>query len=149
MRENFVWNRGFLQRNTHHVATSGFTALADSIGDFAGLAQTDTDAAFFVTHNDKRAEIETPATFDDFGGTVDENDLFDQFLAALALETGFRIGRLAPAAWTTTTFTPIAAAFVALRRLLLLLLRRLRLLFRATIYIIVFVSHNIFSLLFC
>jgi hypothetical protein len=147
VRENFVWNRGVLQRNTDHVAAGGLTTLANRISHFPGFSQANTNAALLVTDNDKSAKIKTTAAFDDLGRSVDEDDFLGQFLATLALKTGFRFSGLATAAWTATAITAFAT-FTAL--LLLLLLRRLLLLlFRTAIYIIVFVSHNIFSLLFC
>ena len=76
-------------------------------------------------------EIETAAAFDDFRGTVDEDDLLNQLFAAL-VEIGFGLRT------TTATRTATAsAAITTLAALLLLLLLlgttlRRRLLFSAT-----------------
>ena len=66
----------------HHLLAGEFAAAADGIRHFAGLAQAIAHAAAFVADDHQRAEIETASAFDDFGGTVDEHDLLDQFFAA-------------------------------------------------------------------
>jgi hypothetical protein len=96
-----------------------FSAFADGIGDFAGLAQAHTHFAALVTHDNQRAEIKPAAALDDLGGSVDENDLFDQVLLG-AFATGLRFwpGPVSPAPEATTaaaaTKTTTLAAFAAL-----------------------------------
>jgi len=55
----------------------------------------------FVPDDNQGAEIESATTFDDFRGTIDENDLLGQFLLiAKAALTRFRCWSAAPAtAW--------------------------------------------------
>jgi len=112
-------------------------------------AETHTHAAFTVAHHDERAEIEPASALDDLRGTVDEDNLLHQLFAALrvVINFGFRTA-------TTTRTATTAAAPTAIITLLLLLRRgsllRGRLPFRsAAWYYVIFVSHNIFSLLLC
>jgi hypothetical protein len=43
-----------------------------------------------VARDDQRAETEAAATLDDFGGTIDENNLLAQFGAAALVLRAFR-----------------------------------------------------------
>lgn len=52
-------------------------ALADSIRDFVGLAQTNSDITLLVSDNRQCGKAETTSTFDDFGTSIDEDDLLD------------------------------------------------------------------------
>src|SRR5436305_1652740 len=97
MRENFVRNCRILQRDAYHVSAGCLATLANRIRNFPGLAQSHADAAFFVTNDDKRAEIETASAFHDLCGAVDEHNLLDQLFTALRVIIDFRFG---PAAST-------------------------------------------------
>ena len=77
-------NGRVLEGNEHHLGAGEFAAATDRVRHFTGLAETDTDAPFFVADDHERAEIETASALDDLGGTVDEDDLLDQFLARAA-----------------------------------------------------------------
>jgi secreted protein with Ig-like and vWFA domain len=79
-------NRGVFQANTNHLRPGNFAAFADGIGNFAGFAEADTNTATLVADDNESAEIEAAAAFDDFGGAVDEDDLFDEFMAGLGIE---------------------------------------------------------------
>jgi hypothetical protein len=87
-----------------HCGAAVLTALADGVGHFVGLAQTDADLALLVTGDDQRTEAESTTAFDDLRGTVDEQDLFRQFIAVL-------VGR--NLALTTSPGTATAARTVA------------------------------------
>ena len=52
-----------------------FAAFADGVRDFAGFAETDADFARFVTNDNQCAEAKTASALDDFGRTVDEDNL--------------------------------------------------------------------------
>ncbi len=91
-------NGRVLEGNEHHLGAGEFAAATDRVRHFTGLAETDTDAALFVAHDHQRAEIETASAFDDLGGTVDEDNLLDQFLArAKSAIVGTFAGRFATA----------------------------------------------------
>jgi hypothetical protein len=62
------------------VLARELSTLTDGVRHFAGFTQADTDPAALVANDNERAEIETTPALDDFGGTVDEHDLLDQFL---------------------------------------------------------------------
>jgi hypothetical protein len=93
-----VWDSCFFERNTNHLVPGHFAPFADGIGDFAGLAEANTDAATLIAHHDEGAEIKTAPAFDDFGGAIDEDDLLDEFLALIAIRTLFGLRTTAPAA---------------------------------------------------
>jgi hypothetical protein len=68
------------------LRASRLAALADGVSYFTSLPQSDANATPFVANDDKRTEIETPTTFDNFGGAVNKNDLLNQvLLLAIAL----------------------------------------------------------------
>src|SRR5439155_7019371 len=89
VRKNFVRNGGVLQEPADHLWARHLPALADRIGHFARFAQTYADPATLVAYDDERAEIKTAPALDDLGGTVDEDDLFRQFVF-LAVGAYFR-----------------------------------------------------------
>ena len=80
MSEHFVRDRGILQGDAYHLSASQFPAFANRIGDFAGLAKADSHPTTLIPDNDQRTEIKAPATFDDFGGAINEDDFLGQFL---------------------------------------------------------------------
>jgi hypothetical protein len=90
-----------------------FAALADGVGDFTGFAQANPDAAAFISDDNEGAEIKAAATFDHFGGAVDENDLFDEFVTGrigLLLAGSATARAKTSAALVTVTATgPVAA----------------------------------------
>ena len=104
-----------LQRNRNHLVAGEFAAATNGVCDFRRLAERDADAAFFVTDDHERAEIETTAAFDHLGRTVDVNDFFDEFIAAFAkIRASSRFTASArTAAGTTATLTATAAALSA------------------------------------
>jgi hypothetical protein len=155
MKKDFMGNRRSLQGNVHHIATGGFATFANRIRDFAGFAHAHTHAAFSVAHNHERAEIETTSAFHDFCGTIDEDDLLDQLFTALRVVIDFGFGPATSASRTPAAAITAATAALLLRRLLrlrllgLLLLRGRLSLGGSACYNVIFVSHNIFSLLRC
>jgi hypothetical protein len=96
MRKNFMRDRSVFQTNADHLVAGHFTTFADRIGNFPGFAKPDAHAPTSVTDHDQSAKIETPTALDDFGGAINENDLFGQFLA-LALLGGVCTFRAGPA----------------------------------------------------
>ena len=59
-------------------------ALADGLGNLAGLAQPGADVAVAVADDDDRAEAEASAALDDLGHAVDLDDpLFERQLAGI------------------------------------------------------------------
>src|SRR5207248_9699941 len=89
MRKNFVRNRGILEADSQHLGPRQLTTFADGIGDFAGLAQANPNAAAFIAYNYQRAEIEATAAFYHFGRAIDEHHLLGEFLlVAFVLTVG-------------------------------------------------------------
>jgi hypothetical protein len=79
-------------------------AFLDGVGNFVGLAVTDTDLALTVTDDRESGERKAPTAFDHLGTTVDENDLLDHgrtvaLLGLVAIVTT----RAAIAAWPAIT----------------------------------------------
>src|SRR2546427_7669655 len=58
-----------------HVLPGDVAAFANGVRHFAGLAQTEPDAAVLVPGDDQRAEAETASAFHHLGGTIDVNHL--------------------------------------------------------------------------
>src|SRR5690606_1101731 len=52
---------------------------------FVRLAEADADAAVAIADDDEGAEAEAAAALDDLGDAVDVDDLFGQFIAAVAV----------------------------------------------------------------
>ena len=103
------------KRNRNHLIAGQFAAAADGVRDFAGLAQGITNPAVLVTDDHERAEIETASAFDDFGGTVDEDDLFRQFFGAAFFKGVFRRitrGFATTAATTRTALIATLSSFI-------------------------------------
>src|SRR6188508_2575997 len=61
-------------RDLDDVLLRVLDALPDRLGDFARLAESGTDVALAVTHDDDRAEAEAPAALDDLRDAVDLDD---------------------------------------------------------------------------
>src|SRR6185503_9644909 len=61
-------------RDSNQVLLRVLDALADRLGDLAGLAETHADVALAITDDDDRAEAEPPAALDDLGDPVDLDD---------------------------------------------------------------------------
>ena len=55
-------------------------ALADGLGHFVRLAESDAHVTGFVTDDDERAEAEAPAALDDLGDAVDVDDALLELL---------------------------------------------------------------------
>ena len=77
---NFMRDGVFLNRDLDHALFGSVGGLADGFADLIGLAETETDLAFFITGNDQGAEAETATAFDHLGTTIDENHFFGDFL---------------------------------------------------------------------
>ena len=75
--ENLVRNRGPFELNGDHVLAGVFGTLADRIGHFVGLAVADADRALTIADDGEGGEAKAATALDDFGATIDENDLFD------------------------------------------------------------------------
>jgi hypothetical protein len=108
------------------LVAGNFATFADSVGDFASFTQAHTDPATFVANDNQRAKIETASAFDNLGGTVDEDHLFDKFLLAVVAGLVFRVGpgptTAKPSASSTATLLMRVLLLLGLRLLLLLLL---------------------------
>ena len=50
------------------------------VSNFPGFAETEAYFATFIANNDESGETKTAAAFHDFGGAVDENNLFSQVI---------------------------------------------------------------------
>src|ERR1035437_2850429 len=110
MRKHLMRNSGIFQRHPDHLRTGHFSALANRIRDFAGFTQTDSHTAVLVSHDDQRAEIEAAPAFDDFGGTIDEHDLFAELLPGLRIISGLGLRPASP----PTAWSACRAVFTAL-----------------------------------
>jgi hypothetical protein len=71
---HFVGDRGPDHRDPDQVLLGVLDALADRLGDLAGLAQADPDVAGAVADDDDRAEAEAPAALDHLRDAVDLDD---------------------------------------------------------------------------
>jgi len=120
MSEHFVRDRRILQGDAYHLRASQFPALANGIGNFAGLAKTNTHPATPIPDNDQRAEIKAPATFDDFGGAINENYLFSQFLFLTFQSFALRGWPAAARAESATSATLLTRWFTCCRLLAVL-----------------------------
>src|ERR1035437_2982973 len=70
----FVGDRGSDHRDPDLVLLGILDALADRLGDLAGLAQADPDVAGAITDDDDRAEAEATAALDHLRNAVDLDD---------------------------------------------------------------------------
>ena len=77
--DHLVRNRRILQGNLDEVLLRVLDALSYCLGHFARLAEACADLALLVAHDYEGAEGETAAALDDFGDTVDVNDLLLKF----------------------------------------------------------------------
>ena len=112
VHKHFVRNSRILQRHTDHLRAGHFAALANCIRHFAGLAQTNSHSTVLVANNDQCAEVKTASAFDDFGGTIDEDDLLGELLPGLLVESGRRLRPSAPpAAWSASRAVFAALCF--------------------------------------
>jgi len=87
--------------------------LLNRVGDFLGLAETETHFAFLVAGDDERGEAEAAATFDDLGTTVDEDDLLGELRAFRLSGLGTIIAAGTTATATITTLATEATAALA------------------------------------
>ena len=71
---DLVGDRRADHRDLDQVLLGVLDALADRLGDLAGLAEPDSDVPGAVTDDDDRAEAEAPAALDDLGDAVDLDD---------------------------------------------------------------------------
>jgi hypothetical protein len=102
-----------------HVAGE-FAATLDGVRDFRRLAERDADFALFVADDHERAELEAASPLDDFRGAIDEDHLFDGFVATLAkgvfADIGTTATTAATAALTATATKSTAPATARFRR---------------------------------
>ena len=75
LADRLMRDRVFVQRHFLHRFARRFGCLADRLGDFIRLAESDADFAIVIARNNQRAEAKTPAAFDDLGATIDEHHL--------------------------------------------------------------------------
>ena len=66
------------------VLLGGAFTLADSLGNFAGLANAVTDVALAVANNDQGSELHNAAALNGLGNAVEGNDFFGEFLGLIA-----------------------------------------------------------------
>jgi hypothetical protein len=95
-------------------------SFADGFGDFVGLAETDADLAFAVTNDEERAEAEAATALDDFGASVNKDDLLEQIgFVLVATRSAIATGAASTSASTLAaarTATAISAAIVSVGR---------------------------------
>src|SRR5439155_2609306 len=101
-RDDFMRDSRVSECDPYHVTLGVIAALADGVGDFAGLAEAQAYFPLFVTHHHERTEAEAAATLNHFCRTVDENNFFTQLAAFFAFETLLRCFRRPPAAAATS-----------------------------------------------
>ena len=78
-----VQRTGFAQRHADQLALGLLGRLADGLGNFAGLAVTEADAALLVADDDERGKTEALAALDHLGHTVDVDQAIDELAVAL------------------------------------------------------------------
>src|SRR5690606_699687 len=78
-----VQRTGIPQRNADHLALGLLGSLADSLGNFTGLAVTETDATLLVTDDDERRKNEATAALHNLGHTIDVDQAIDELAFAL------------------------------------------------------------------
>jgi hypothetical protein len=54
-----------------------FSAFTNGIGNLAGLSQANAHSPALISNNHQGTEIEAPAAFNNLGGTVNKDHLFD------------------------------------------------------------------------
>jgi hypothetical protein len=64
--------------NRLHVLAGLLGSLANALGNFLGLAITNTDVSFAVTNNHQGRKTEPASTGNDFSTPVNVNDLFEE-----------------------------------------------------------------------
>jgi hypothetical protein len=99
---------GAAEGNGLEMLAGGIGGFADGFGDLVGLAETNANLAFAVTHDEERAEAETATALDDLGASVDEDDFFEE-IGFVLIATAARPAITAGSA-TTTTSTLTATA---------------------------------------
>ena len=112
--QDIVRDRVALELNTDEMLVGVGGAFLDGIGNFVGLAVTDTDLALTVTDDSESGEGKAPTAFDYLGTAVDENDLLDHgrtvaLLGLVAIVTT----RATIAAWPAITAGATLAAETA------------------------------------
>jgi hypothetical protein len=98
------------QLDQAQFAMSAFGALLDGVRHFFGFAETETNAALAVTGYHQGRKAETTAAFDDFGATVNVNDLVNVFGSGFGFARTTVTATLAATATMPTTATTLAAA---------------------------------------
>ena len=100
LQRDFVRNRLLDHRHRDQRLARLLDALADRLGNFAGLADGEADAALAIADDDERAETEALAALDDLRDAIDADDgLFEAAVVAIATtDSSFRtpIRRRAP-----------------------------------------------------
>ena len=74
---------GFAQRHADELALGLLGRLADRLGNFAGLAVAEADAALLVADDDERGEAEALAALHHLGDAVDVDQAVDKLAVAL------------------------------------------------------------------
>ena len=103
-------DRAAIEFDLDHVAARRFHRFLDGDRHFTRFAATETDATLAVADHGQRGETEDPSALDDFGDTVDLDQLLEQsfFLHFLRIRHGLPVspepkipgrprGRLRPA----------------------------------------------------
>src|SRR5437667_366107 len=115
-RDDLVRNRMVLQGNWYHAVLGDFPALADGVGHFPALAQTDADPAPFIAHDDQGAKAEAASALDHFGGAIDKHDFLRERITPRAARiavggtTATRAATTKPATAEPATTTTTSAA---------------------------------------
>ncbi|CCG94092.1 conserved hypothetical protein [Marinobacter nauticus ATCC 49840] len=76
LRPNRVLQGSAVQRYVYHVFACSFHGLLDGNRNFPGLATTETNATFTITHYSQCSEGKDTAAFNYLGDTIDLNQLF-------------------------------------------------------------------------
>src|SRR5262245_3447443 len=70
-----MWNGLALERHAYQMFLGTLDGLRNGGRNLGGFPFSDTDPSLAIAHHHKRAEIESLATLDDFGDSVDKDDL--------------------------------------------------------------------------
>lgn len=82
---DFVGDGVVVEMNEVHLLARSFGGFLDGICHFVSLAKAPADATILVARDNKGAEAETTATFDDLGASVDVDDFFDGVATGIAI----------------------------------------------------------------
>src|SRR5580658_5523623 len=73
--DHFVRNGTVLNRHPHQAFLGAIDTLANRLGHFVGLAETESDQAVVIAGDHQRAEAEAASALHDFRDAVDMHDL--------------------------------------------------------------------------